>query len=221
MTSTARKWLMFSWPFPGFLPGPRLWGFFALLLPYSFVNTCSKIFGQFRTMFCNQFWRWRVIFWETKCKYHYCADTRESVFLRAISSSGALFGVTQACSMGQLQTCACVHTRHSLDQGQSGQGQGQMEINWKWGGCSDDVDFGYKKSAQFMDVGLPKGESTRRVNGRTRILLHNNEAGRLVSDSYWAVVYRQLMVKVNKVHIKVAQRGQWLAFPEKLSDVSF
>lgn len=59
-----------------------------------------------------------------------------------------------------------------------------MEINWKWGGCSDDVDFGYKKSAQFMDVGLPKGESTRRVNGRTRILLHNNEAGRLVSDSY-------------------------------------
>lgn len=81
--------------------------------------------------------------------------------------------------MGQLHTCACVHNS-ARQQNQQGQGQGQGGSDWVWGGCSDDVEFGYRKSTQFMDVGVAKSGRERRVDGKTRVLLHNNEAGRLV-----------------------------------------
>jgi wingless-type MMTV integration site family protein 6 len=50
------------------------------------------------------------------------------------------------------------------------------EGDWVWGGCGDNVNFGYRKSKDFMD-----GPYRRRSDIKTLVKLHNNDAGRLVS----------------------------------------
>lgn len=57
--------------------------------------------------------------------------------------------------------------------------------NWEWGGCDDNVNFGYRKSKDFLDARYKK-----RSDIKTLIKLHNNEAGRLVSWwnlSFWVI----------------------------------
>jgi wingless-type MMTV integration site family protein 6 len=46
-----------------------------------------------------------------------------------------------------------------------------------WGGCGDNVNFGYRKSKDFMDAPY-----RRRSDIKTIVKLHNNDAGRLVSS---------------------------------------
>lgn len=47
--------------------------------------------------------------------------------------------------------------------------------DWEWGGCSDNIGFGFKFSRDFVDTG------ERGRNLREKMNLHNNEAGRMVS----------------------------------------
>ncbi|KAG7257838.1 hypothetical protein CRUP_030948 [Coryphaenoides rupestris] len=51
---------------------------------------------------------------------------------------------------------------------------------WEWGGCGDDVEFGYEKSKQFMDAKRRRGKS----DIRALVDLHNNEARRLAVKLY-------------------------------------
>lgn len=95
------------------------------------------------------------------------SDTRETAFVYAITAAGVVYSVTKACSRGDLLHCNCdKNGRDIITDGE-----------FEWGGCHDDVDFGYKKSREFMDDRRrnKKGDLT------TKIRLHNNEAGRLVS----------------------------------------
>lgn len=48
--------------------------------------------------------------------------------------------------------------------------------DWNWGGCSDNVGFGEQISKQYIDE-MESGNDARAV-----VNLHNNEAGRRVSD---------------------------------------
>lgn len=57
-------------------------------------------------------------------------------------------------------------------------GNGGKEGTWEWGGCDDNVNFGFRKSKDFLDARLRKKSDIR-----TLVKLHNNNAGRLVS--YW------------------------------------
>lgn len=50
------------------------------------------------------------------------------------------------------------------------------EGDWEWGGCGDNVNFGFKRSRDFMDAPYRK-----RSDIKTLVKLHNNDAGRLVS----------------------------------------
>lgn len=50
------------------------------------------------------------------------------------------------------------------------------EGDWEWGGCGDNVNFGFRKSREFMDAPYRK-----RSDIKTLVKLHNNDAGRLVS----------------------------------------
>ncbi|XP_043096957.1 protein Wnt-6 isoform X2 [Puntigrus tetrazona] len=92
-------------------------------------------------------------------------------------AAGVLHAVTQACSRGALPQCGCVTLQTSSETSLEEvvvRASPVQDGHWEWGGCGDDVDFGYEKSRQFMDARQRKGKS----DIRTLIDLHNNEAGR-------------------------------------------
>jgi len=93
-------------------------------------------------------------------------DTREAAYLNAITAAGVLHSVTTACSTGVLWQCHCDRTQRDV----------ANDGLWEWGGCSDDVEFGYNKSKQFTDI------KKERYDIKALLLVHNNEAGRLVSN---------------------------------------
>nr|QVQ68767.1 wnt 6 [Doryteuthis pealeii] len=97
-------------------------------------------------------------------------DLRETAFVYAITAAGVTYSVTQACSAGSLLQCTC-DRNHIRDKSTDGQ--------WAWGGCGDDVDFGYLKSREFMDA-----RKKKRCDITTKIRMHNNEAGRLAVKNY-------------------------------------
>ncbi len=115
-------------------------------------------------------------------------DIRETAFVYAITAAGALHAVTKACSQGALPQCGCVTLQSSSETYHDSpaeevliQASPVQDGRWEWGGCGDDVDFGYEKSRQFMDTRQRKGRS----DIRTLIDQHNNEAGRQVHLHLW------------------------------------
>nr|UTS77833.1 Wnt6 [Laodelphax striatellus] len=111
-------------------------------------------------------------------------DSRESSFVTAIMSAGMTFSVTRACTMGDLIECSCDKSK----KGAAGQGTVissrsapaevnngvSMETDWEWGGCGDNVNYGYRKSRAFLDAPYRK-----RTDIKSLVKLHNNDAGRL------------------------------------------
>ncbi|XP_063281659.1 proto-oncogene Wnt-3 [Pelobates fuscus] len=87
--------------------------------------------------------------------------TRESAFVHAIASAGVAFAVTRSCAEGSSTICGC----DSHHKGSPGDG-------WKWGGCSEDADFGVLVSREFADA------RENRPDARSAMNRHNNEAGR-------------------------------------------
>lgn len=51
--------------------------------------------------------------------------------------------------------------------------------NWEWSGCDDNVNFGNRKSKDFLDARF-----RRRSDIKTLVKIHNNDAGRLVSRPF-------------------------------------
>lgn len=122
-------------------------------------------------------------------------DFRETAFIYAITSAGVIFSVTRACSLGELQQCGCQKPNEktsnvitsaqqrarndytaNIDNSQAQANQVYpLDDNseFKWGGCSDNILYGYTISKQLM--------ANQARDGRSMITDHNNEAGRLVS----------------------------------------
>lgn len=100
------------------------------------------------------------------------AATRESAFVHAIASAGVAFAVTRSCAEGTSTICGC----DSHHKGPPGEG-------WKWGGCSEDADFGVLVSREFADA------RENRPDARSAMNKHNNEAGRTVSHPDPAPVF--------------------------------
>lgn len=50
------------------------------------------------------------------------------------------------------------------------------EGKWEWGGCGDNINFGFRKAKDFMDT-----RYKRRSDMKTLVKLHNYAAGRFVS----------------------------------------
>ncbi len=107
-------------------------------------------------------------------------DTRETAFANAITSAGATYALTQACSMGDLLQCGCAAAPSNKEPPPpvvTNSIPGTVPDGaWEWGGCGDDIEYGYMKSKEFMDTNV---RIQRDINAL--ITLHNNEAGRLVS----------------------------------------
>jgi wingless-type MMTV integration site family protein 6 len=53
-----------------------------------------------------------------------------------------------------------------------------MGENWEWSGCDDNVNFGNRKSKDFLDA-----RYRRRSDIKTLVRIHNNDAGRMVSSA--------------------------------------
>ncbi|KAA0725216.1 Proto-oncogene Wnt-3 [Triplophysa tibetana] len=89
-------------------------------------------------------------------------STRESAFVHAIASAGVAFAVTRSCAEGTSTMCGC----DSHHKGPPGEG-------WKWGGCSEDAEFGVLVSREFADA------RENRPDARSAMNRQNNEAGRM------------------------------------------
>ncbi|KAK9888593.1 hypothetical protein WA026_000828 [Henosepilachna vigintioctopunctata] len=99
---------------------------------------------------------------------------RETAFIYAITSAAVTHAIARACSEGTIDTCNCeTHykprtTHHYSDNAVAATGV----RDFKWGGCSDNIGFGFAVSREFVDTG-ERGKTLRE-----KMNLHNNEAGR-------------------------------------------
>ncbi|KAI4482905.1 hypothetical protein M0802_013609 [Mischocyttarus mexicanus] len=94
---------------------------------------------------------------------------RETAFAYAISAAGVAHNVARACSMGKLLSCGCDPSSYKVKSPAKARG-----TQWKWGGCSHNLDYGMEFSKQFLDTREKAGDIQSTVN------LHNNQAGRLI-----------------------------------------
>ncbi|PIK48022.1 Wnt7 [Apostichopus japonicus] len=65
--------------------------------------------------------------------------TRESAFLRAITSAGVTHAITQACSRGNLTDCSCDRSKDTA----------LRDDGWQWGGCSADIHMAYSSPSSL------------------------------------------------------------------------
>lgn len=81
--------------------------------------------------------------------------------------------------MGRLLSCGCdpsSYVGYRTTTGKTpGGGGGGSATQWKWGGCSHNLEYGMEFSKQFLDAREVAGDIQSTVN------LHNNQAGRNVS----------------------------------------
>lgn len=116
--------------------------------------------------------------------YFYFTGYRETAFAYAITAAGVAHSVARACAQGKLLACSCDHGSYRADHFpymneplqenyQNSQGT-QATQQWKWGGCSHNIDFGTTFSKKFLDSREKAGDLHSNVN------LHNNEIGRQV-----------------------------------------
>ena len=108
--------------------------------------------------------------------------TRETAFVHAISAAGVAHAVTRACSKGDLQQCGCDRTV-----------SGRSSDGFEWSGCSDNIEFGTGFSRKFVDARERKRK--KKTIERYLMNIHNNEAGRKVSDLF---IYHCFTLQLNQ-----------------------
>lgn len=102
-----------------------------------------------------------------------CAGSREAAFTYAISAAGVVNAVSRACREGELSSCGCSRAARPKD----------LPRDWLWGGCGDNLNYGYRFSKEFVDAREREKtyEKASMESARLLMNLHNNEAGRRVS----------------------------------------
>ena len=106
--------------------------------------------------------------------------TKESAYLHASMSAATMHTISRGCMAGKLTDyCAC---------SEEGRPRSLAKKNI-WGGCGDNLPYGYKFSKQFSDAGEQLTESSLDSFSRVLMNLHNNEAGRWVSRHFQLEYY--------------------------------
>lgn len=96
--------------------------------------------------------------------------SREAAFAHAVASAGVVHSVSRGCRDGQLASCGCSNAKRP----------GDLKGEWIWGGCGDNMQYGYKFAQNFIDI-REREENEKpgtTPHGRQLMNLHNNEAGR-------------------------------------------
>ncbi|ESO04669.1 hypothetical protein HELRODRAFT_79030, partial [Helobdella robusta] len=95
------------------------------------------------------------------------SGTKEIAFIHAITSASLAHSITSSCSAGLLLECSCDRSLQSIV---------STDSSWRWGGCSDNVQYGIKYSKIITDGDGKKAALMERV--RSLVHLHNNDVGR-------------------------------------------
>lgn len=97
--------------------------------------------------------------------------TKEAAFTYAIISAGVTHEIGRRCRLGQLRSCGCSEAAKPAS----------ISNDWTWGGCGDNVEYGYRFSRDFIDV-REKEENIKRSENLGRSLMNrwNNEVGRRI-----------------------------------------
>ncbi|XP_035783163.1 protein Wnt-5-like isoform X1 [Anopheles albimanus] len=66
----------------------------------------------------------------------------EIAFIYALAAAAASSFIARACRDGQLASCGCSRSLRPT----------KLNEDWTWGGCGDDMEFGYKFSQTFIDI---------------------------------------------------------------------
>lgn len=100
--------------------------------------------------------------------------SRETAFTHAISTAGVVYAIARACRDGQLSSCGCSEAEKPKN----------LRQDWAWGGCGDNIEYGYKFAENFIDVREKEKTNSKSNKDKVKRLmnLHNNEAGRRVGD---------------------------------------
>ncbi len=156
------------------LPSVGFWKWVVVLfalLPKWIIkkNSVLKSCGWFNKVICS---RWNVVCVLIMCLCVCSAGSRETAFTYAISAAGVVNAVSRACREGELSTCGCSRAARPKD----------LPRDWLWGGCGDNVNYGYRFSREFVDArerekNYPRGSVE---HAHTLMNIQNNEAGRMV-----------------------------------------
>lgn len=98
--------------------------------------------------------------------------SKEDAFIHAVTAAGIAHAVSRGCRNGLISKCSCSDMQRPSD----------LNNDWVWGGCGDNVEYGYRFASVFVDLrekesNHPKGSDELAVMLMNK---HNNEAGRRV-----------------------------------------
>ncbi|XP_013792286.2 protein Wnt-5b-like, partial [Limulus polyphemus] len=96
--------------------------------------------------------------------------SREAAFIHAVTAAGVVYSIGRGCRDGQLGGCGCSRAARPHN----------LHRDWVWGGCGDNIEYGYRFGEGFVDVREREKKLRRGSTQQARKLmnLHNNEAGR-------------------------------------------
>lgn len=129
------------------------------------LDECKKQF-QWNLWNCPQ-----NVFTQIFSKNNPMPTNRETAFVHAVISAGIVHTVTRNCSKGQFDKCRCDPTKSGKGDNSASSAKGKF----RWGGCSDDIEFGINLAKSFLD------ERETGHDAKALINLHNNNVGRMVS----------------------------------------
>ncbi|XP_030761419.1 protein Wnt-6 [Sitophilus oryzae] len=105
-------------------------------------------------------------------------DTRETGFVNAIIAAGITYQVTRACTKGEQIGCSC--NKRKKKNKKKKPTEVSPETDFKWDGCAENIDFGIKRSKDFLEGRHKK----KRSDMNTLVKSHNYVAGRLAIKNY-------------------------------------
>ena len=107
--------------------------------------------------------------------------SREAAFTHAISAAGVVHAISRSCREGDLHSCHCSRAQRPRN----------LDEEWIWGGCGDNIEYGYRFAKAFVDVREQEKTHPRHSPELARMLMnkHNNEGGRKVSSLHKNFLY--------------------------------
>ncbi|XP_067938397.1 protein Wnt-5b-like [Watersipora subatra] len=96
--------------------------------------------------------------------------SKEDAFLHAATAAGIAHAIARGCRNGLISKCSCSNMERPEN----------LNMDWEWGGCGDNVNYGQQFATAFVDLrekesNHPKGSESLAL---TLMNKHNNEAGR-------------------------------------------